>query len=47
MWLRVWGYSNLFVGGNGVISTPLACNPTLTTVSLAARAAERVAADLK
>jgi pyranose oxidase len=43
---EVWSAPGVFVAGNGVIPTPTACNPTLTSVALAVRGARRIAQEL-
>ena len=43
---RVWGVGHLHVGGNGLIPTSTAANPTLTNVALALRAGDQLASGL-
>lgn len=39
---KVWGYDNLYLAGNGLFSERSGCNPTLQTVAMALRAADRI-----
>lgn len=40
---RIWGTSNLFAAGNGILSRPAAGNPTLSSVAVAVHTAGEIA----
>lgn len=44
---KVWDVKNLWLGGNNIIPTRNACNPTLTSMCFAIKGAEKLIAELK
>jgi choline dehydrogenase-like flavoprotein len=38
----VWGVENLYVGGNGLIASGAASNPTLTSLAMALKSARSI-----